>query len=145
MKNRNRRQARDNSEKPKREHNRVPDADGKKDRNVHADTNEALHAESEWEALFRSELDKLDRLAEPNEPDGYRMRQMVEEVRKESRRKLIRDLALFWLLAAALLAGYAFVFVGHPGLFLAIQLAAAAAVPFVLIAAFRGKRVRGRD
>lgn len=101
--------------------------------------------ESEWETLFRSELDKLDRLAEPNEPDGYQMKRMVEAVRKESRRKLVRDLTLFLLLAAVLLAGYVFVMVGRPGLFLAIQLAAVAAVPFVLLAAFRGKRVSGRD
>lgn len=95
--------------------------------------------------LLKSELEKVDRLSEPEIPDGDFFERMVVQGKRESRRKLVRDLTLFWLSALGLLTVYAAATLGRPGLFLAIQLAAVSAVPFVIMAALRRKRVTGRD
>jgi hypothetical protein len=107
---------------------------------------EAVPAEKDTlDILLRSELDKLDRLSEPEIPGGDWFERMVVQGKRESRRKLVRDLTLFWLSALGILTVYAAITLGRPGLFLAIQLAAVAAVPFVIMAALRRKRVTGRD
>jgi hypothetical protein len=95
--------------------------------------------------LLRRELDKVDRLSEPEVPGGDFFERMVVLGKRESRRRLVRDLTLFWLSALGILTVYAAVTLGRPGLFLAIQLTAVAAVPFVITAALRRKRVTGRD
>jgi hypothetical protein len=95
--------------------------------------------------LLGSELDKLDRLSEPEIPGGDFFERMVVLGKRESRRKLVRDLTLFWLSALGILTVYAAITLDRPGMFLAIQLAAVAAVPFVIMAALRRKRVTGRD
>lgn len=96
-------------------------------------------------AMLRDELAKLDRLSDPEPPDADWFARIVEKGKRESRRKLIRDLILFWLTAAAILTVYAGVTRGYPALFLAIQLVAVSAVPVVLAVALRRKRVSGRD
>ncbi|TMV49326.1 hypothetical protein FE783_12475 [Paenibacillus mesophilus] len=95
--------------------------------------------------LLARELNKLDRLSEPQLPDAEWFERMVEKGVRESRRKLARDLTLFWLSALGILTIYAAVTLGYPVMFLVIQLAAVAAVPFVVMAAFKRKRVSGRD
>ncbi|PYI51625.1 YxlC family protein [Paenibacillus flagellatus] len=106
---------------------------------------ERLSAEPIERALA-DELAKLDRLVQPTETPGPEWFDLfVEQGKRQARRKLVRDLTLFWLTAAGILAVYAALSFGRPMLFLAIQLAAVAVFPVVLLASGRRKKVTGRD
>lgn len=83
--------------------------------------------------LLTAELDKLDGWIAQEPPDAAWFERMVAQEKKGLRRKLIRDLALFWLTALSVFAVYTAVVYGSPALFAVIQLAALAAIPFVVL------------
>lgn len=95
-------------------------------------------------AIVTNELEKLDRLSEPNIPNQMFFEQLVTQGKREVRRKLVRDLSLFWLIAVSILIVYGAVAIGRPLLFIAIQFAAAAVVPIVVLMSLRRKRVTDR-
>ncbi|MDF2722946.1 MAG: hypothetical protein K0Q59_2621 [Paenibacillus sp.] len=95
-------------------------------------------------ARVAKELDRLDRLTEPVVPNEAFFEQLVAQGKRELRRRLIRDLSLFWLLAVAFLLAFGAATIGRPMLFIGIQLAAVALAPVFVLVSMRRKRVNDR-
>ncbi|MBD2864340.1 YxlC family protein [Paenibacillus oceani] len=109
-------------------------ADGRKATNAErADTLPGEDEESfELSSMIKQELDKMERWTDPNTPNTIWFERLVVAGKREARRKLIRDLILFWLAGLGVLAVYGAISFGRPAVFIAIQLLAIAAVPFVV-------------
>lgn len=75
----------------------------------------------EWEEHLRQGLDALSDLGEEQPPSLANLQMLVADVQREQRRSTLRDLALFWLCAVALLGGGLFVVSRQPVFFLALQ------------------------
>lgn len=81
-----------------------------------------------WEQQLRQALDAAADLGGEGPPSLADLQLFVVQVQREQRRQAARDLALFLPCAGALLAGALYAFYREPGLFLALQGAAAAAL-----------------
>ncbi|MEF3307995.1 YxlC family protein [Paenibacillus sp. GYB004] len=116
---------------------RTDDSVGRTDRKAknaeRADTLPGEDEESfELSSMIKRELDKMERWTDPNTPNTIWFERLVVAGKREARRKLIRDLILFWLAGLGVLAVYGAISFGRPAVFIAIQLLAIAAVPFVV-------------
>lgn len=74
-----------------------------------------------WEEQLRQGLDVLSDLGDEQPPNLAALQMLVADVQREQRRRLTRDLSLFWLCAASLLAVGLFVISRQPVYFLALQ------------------------
>lgn len=75
----------------------------------------------QWEEHLRQGLDAISDLGDEQPPDLANLQMLVADVSREQRRKTLRDLALFWLCASALLAGGLYAVSRQPVYFLALQ------------------------
>jgi hypothetical protein len=89
--------------------------------------------------LLREGLAGLNHSFPVDTPDAEWFERRIEGARKELKRRLIRDLVLFLLLAAGLLTVMAMAILHLPAIFIALQAAGLLAVPFVIA---RGSRKR---
>lgn len=96
----------------------------------------------ELSSMIQHELQKMERWTDPNTPNTIWFERLVVTGKREAKRKLIRDLILFWLAGLSILAVYGMISFGRPAVFIAIQLLAVAAVPFVV--AFMRRRAGDR-
>jgi hypothetical protein len=91
--------------------------------------------------LLRAGLEKLDVLVPVIDPDPRWLEANLVEHGKEIRRRFIRDLVLFLMMALLILTGLAAALLRLPMVFFALQGVAWLAAPAVLLAN-RRKRVR---
>ncbi|MDF2627156.1 MAG: hypothetical protein K0R39_987 [Symbiobacteriaceae bacterium] len=75
----------------------------------------------QWEDHLRQGLDLLSDLGDEQPPNLANLQMLVASVQQEQRRTTLRDLALFWTCALALLSGGLYVVSRQPVYFLALQ------------------------
>ncbi|HWI53059.1 MAG TPA: YxlC family protein [Symbiobacteriaceae bacterium] len=74
-----------------------------------------------WEEQIRQGLDRLADLGDEQPPELANLQMLVADVQRDQRRQTVRDLALFWLCAVALLTGGLYAVSRQPVYFLALQ------------------------
>ncbi|HYF94646.1 MAG TPA: YxlC family protein [Symbiobacteriaceae bacterium] len=74
-----------------------------------------------WEEHLRQGLDALSDLEGEQPPGLADLQMLVADVQRDQRRRTLRDLALFWLTAGALLTGGLYAVSRQPVYFLALQ------------------------
>lgn len=75
----------------------------------------------QWEADLRRGLDALSDLGDEQPPDIAGLQMLVADVQREQRRTLVRDLLLFWGVAAVILTVVMYVSSRNPVFFLVLQ------------------------
>lgn len=81
-------------------------------------------ANERWEEQLRAGLDQLSDLGQEEPPNLADLQMLVVQVQREQKSRTLRDLALFWLCAVALLAGGLYAFSRQPTYFMLLQGAA---------------------
>ena len=101
-----------------------------------------LEKDKDRDALFEQELqdalNKLDRWFPPQTPSLASFEKLVEATRKERRRGLIRDLAIFWLIGMTAISIGLFSLMESPAVYIAAQLCVMLGFPLVL--AIKGRK-----
>lgn len=81
---------------------------------------------------LRAGLDQLDQLSQgQEEPDLTFFLQHVQKTKEASKKKLIRDLMIFWGIALVILCVWTATFFHSPKVFLVIQVAATITLPVI--------------
>lgn len=75
----------------------------------------------QWEDHLRQGLDALSDLGDEQPPNLADLQMLVASVQQEQRRTTLRELALFWICALALLSGGLYAVSRQPAYFLALQ------------------------
>lgn len=81
---------------------------------------------------LRSGLEQLEQLNSAAEPDLSFFLQLVQETKVNSRKKLAKELAIFWGLALAILALWATTYFHSPTIFLTLQGIATVTLPIIV-------------
>jgi hypothetical protein len=74
-----------------------------------------------WEADLRRGLDAISDLGDEQPPNLAALQMLVADVQREQRRRLVRDLVLFWACAAVILTGLLYALSRNPIYFLVLQ------------------------
>lgn len=104
--------------------------------------NGAHDEEQLWfDARVKTELTKFDQAFERPDPDPTQLAALVADHRKQLRRKLWRDLALFWIVAAIVLTAILGVLDRSWIWFVALQgISAAGAIAFIGISSAKRRK-----
>ncbi|GKU76154.1 DUF5345 family protein [Paenibacillus sp. L3-i20] len=88
------------------------------------------------------ELEKLDAAFEPMMPQLESINELVTSHKRELRRKLWKELGLFWLIGLLLLTGMMWVIGNNLLWFVALQVLASAGAFWYIVASYRKKGER---